>query len=117
MACALQYGDFRRLWTPAAVLSVHCRNFLGNTGIDIGQHLLSGVIDVLFRQRNEPAKLVLGAFGCGAFCNDPEVVASAYKTAIGVFPKVFQKIVFAVYCSPMDTRNYETFSRILQFGE
>ena len=61
--------------------------------------------------------LVLGAFGCGAFCNDPEVVASAYKTAIGVFPKVFQKIVFAVYCSPMDTRNYETFSRILQFGE
>jgi len=57
--------------------------------------------------------LVLGAFGCGAFRNDPEVVAKAYKTAIEVFPKVFKKIEFAVYCSPADQKNYETFSRVL----
>ena len=57
--------------------------------------------------------LVLGAFGCGAFRNDPEVVAKAYKTAIDVFPKVFKKIEFAVYCSPADQKNYETFSRVL----
>ena len=35
---------------------------------------------------------------------------------VGVFPKVFQKIAFAVYCSPMDTSNYETFSRVLSVG-
>ena len=57
--------------------------------------------------------LVLGAFGCGAFRNDPEVVARAYKTALVEFPKVFKKIEFAVYCSPADTKNYETFSRVL----
>ena len=57
--------------------------------------------------------LVLGAFGCGAFRNDPEVVAKAYKTAIEVFPKVFKKIEFAVYCSPADQKNYDTFSRVL----
>ena len=57
--------------------------------------------------------LVLGAFGCGAFRNDPEVVARAYKVAIGEFPKVFKKIEFAVYCSPADQKNYETFSRVL----
>ena len=57
--------------------------------------------------------LVLGAFGCGAFRNDPEVVARAYRTAIEEFPNVFRKIEFAVYCPPEDTRNYEAFARVL----
>ncbi len=55
--------------------------------------------------------LVLGAFGCGAFQNDPEVVARAYKTAIQEFPKVFDKIEFAVYCPPGSSRNYEVFKK------
>lgn len=53
--------------------------------------------------------LVLGAFGCGAFKNDPNVVAKAYQVAIEVFPKVFEKIEFAVYCSPKDQKNYDAF--------
>ena len=57
--------------------------------------------------------LVLGAFGCGAFQNDPEVVARAYKTALQEFPKVFDKIEFAVYCPPGGSRNYDVFSREL----
>ncbi|MBR0090387.1 MAG: TIGR02452 family protein [Lachnospiraceae bacterium] len=57
--------------------------------------------------------LVLGAFGCGAFQNDPEVVARAYKVALQEFPKVFQKIEFAVYCSPGRNRNYDVFHSIL----
>lgn len=58
--------------------------------------------------------LVLGAFGCGAFHNDPEVVARAYKVAIGEFPKVFKRIEFAVYCPPGNDRNYEVFKKILE---
>ncbi len=57
--------------------------------------------------------LVLGAFGCGAFQNDPEVVARAYRTALREFPKVFQQIEFAVYCPPGGSRNYDTFKRVL----
>ena len=57
--------------------------------------------------------LVLGAFGCGAFRNDPEVVARAYKTALLEFPKVFDKIEFAVYCPPGDGRNYDIFSSMI----
>lgn len=57
--------------------------------------------------------LVLGAFGCGAFKNNPEVVANAYKTALSVFPKVFRKVEFAVYCVPGNTENYEVFSKVL----
>ena len=57
--------------------------------------------------------LVLGAFGCGAFQNNPEVVARAYKVALEEFPKVFDRIEFAVYCSPSDETNYQVFKRVL----
>lgn len=56
--------------------------------------------------------LVLGAFGCGAFQNNPEVVARAYKIALAEFPKVFKRIEFAVYCSPKDQTNYDIFSKM-----
>ena len=58
--------------------------------------------------------LVLGAFGCGAFHNNPEVVARAYQVALEAFPKVFCKIVFAVYCPPGGSRNYEVFKKHLE---
>ncbi|MCR5799902.1 MAG: TIGR02452 family protein [Lachnospiraceae bacterium] len=57
--------------------------------------------------------LVLGAFGCGAFRNDPEVVAGAYKVALQEFPKVFERIEFAVYCPPGNSTNYDVFSKVL----
>lgn len=57
--------------------------------------------------------LVLGAFGCGAFQNKPEVVARAYKIALEEFPSVFKRIEFAVYCSPNDDTNYQVFKSVL----
>ena len=57
--------------------------------------------------------LILGAFGCGAFQNNPEVVARAYRTAIDEFPGVFKQIEFAVYCPPGGSRNYDVFKRVL----
>lgn len=57
--------------------------------------------------------LVLGAFGCGAFQNDPETVAKAYKTALEQFPHVFKKVEFAVYCAPGDDTNYKVFRKVL----
>ncbi|MGN0484364.1 MAG: hypothetical protein ACI4HI_12520 [Lachnospiraceae bacterium] len=57
--------------------------------------------------------VILGAFGCGAFQNDPEVVAEAAARVIKEYLYQFQTIEFAVYCPPRDTRNYEIFSRRL----
>ena len=54
--------------------------------------------------------LVLGAFGCGAFRNVPNIVARAYQIALEAFPKVFDQIEFAVYCPPGQSRNYDAFS-------
>jgi len=57
--------------------------------------------------------LVLGAFGCGAFENDPAVVARAYRTALQEFVGVFRRIEFAIYSPPGDEANYNAFSKEL----
>lgn len=56
--------------------------------------------------------LVLGAFGCGAFRNDPRVVAKAYKELLKEYSKYFTEIEFAIYCNQYDLENYQVFKSI-----
>lgn len=58
---------------------------------------------------NNVEVLILGAFGCGAFRNNPTVVAKAYKDAVEHFRHAFKEIEFAVYCPPKDPTNYNEF--------
>ncbi len=58
--------------------------------------------------------VILGAFGCGAFCNSPRVVASAYKHSLDSFSRAFETVEFAVYCSPHDDTNYQVFREALE---
>ena len=53
--------------------------------------------------------LVLGAFGCGAFRNDPYLVASAWHEAIDELRGHFDLIEFAVFHMPYERENYEAF--------
>lgn len=57
--------------------------------------------------------LILGAFGCGAFQNDPEAVAAAYRDVLAEYGKYFDEIEFAVYYRGYETGNYDAFRRIL----
>ncbi|MBE8950610.1 MAG: TIGR02452 family protein [Quinella sp. 3Q1] len=57
---------------------------------------------------------VTGAFGCGAFQNNPEVVAKVYKKILPEFEGCFKEIVFAIYCRPNETQNFNAFKRILK---
>ena len=40
--------------------------------------------------------LVLGAWGCGAFGNDPDLTARAFRSALETFAGAFDRVVFAV---------------------
>lgn len=53
------------------------------------------ILYVAYINGNE--KLVLGAFGCGVFKNDPYTVAKYFKTLLDVeFKDVFKEVIFAI---------------------
>lgn len=68
---------------------------------------LTRILDVAVKNGNEI--VVLGAFGCGAFRNNPVIVARAAKNVIEKYLYAFETIEFAVYCSPKDDSNYKAF--------
>lgn len=60
---------------------------------------------------NKVEVIILGAFGCGAFKNPPEVVAEAFHEVIDEngYAGNFRKIVFAIKCNPNNTKNLDVF--------
>lgn len=72
---------------------------------------MSRILDIA--KGNGADVVILGAFGCGAFQNPPDIVARAMKETIKNYLYSFQTIEFAVYCSLQDTRNYDVFRRTL----
>ncbi len=68
---------------------------------------LARILDIAAANGEEA--VILGAFGCGAFRNDPRVVAAAAAAVVPRYRTRFKVIEFAVYCRPGDTRNYDAF--------
>jgi len=56
--------------------------------------------------------VVLSAFGCGAFGNDPYKVASMYRAAVERHKHNFDVIAFAIYYAGRGKSNYEVFARV-----
>lgn len=83
-----------------------------NELLAIHEKRLRRILDVA--ANNGVEAIILGAFGCGAFKNKPEVVALAAKNVIKDYLHAFKVIEYAVYCSPRDDRNYKTFERTLK---
>ena len=75
----------------------------------IHEKRLRRILDVAVMQ--EEQVVILGAFGCGAFQNSPNVVARAAQAVLEEYTSAFRVIEFAVYCAPLDDLNYRTFQR------
>lgn len=73
---------------------------------------LRRILDVALLNNNDV--IVLGAFGCGAFRNNPNVVAMAARDVIKDYLYSFKAIEFAVYCLPRDNSNYKIFEKTIQ---
>lgn len=79
--------------------------------MELHKKRMSRVLDIVKRHGVEV--VILGAFGCGAFQNPPDIVARAMKETVKNYLHSFRTIEFAVYCPPQDTENYDVFRRIL----
>ena len=77
----------------------------------IHERRLTRILDIAATNGEEA--VILGAFGCGAFRNDPSVVAAAAAAVVPRYRSRFKVIEFAVYCRPGDTRNFDAFKRAL----
>ena len=77
----------------------------------IHEKRLRRILDVAVMEGNEV--IILGAFGCGAFSNNPEVVAKAAVNVVSDYQYAFRNIEFAVYCSPRADRNFQIFKKTI----
>ena len=81
---------------------------LFNIHVNRGKHILT------IAAHHKADILILGAFGSGAFMNNPYIVAKAYKEIVPQFNGYFKEIVFAVYCSPNQGKdNLIAFQKVL----
>lgn len=65
------------------------------------------IFEVAVANRNEV--LILGAFGCGAFKNPPEIVAKVFKRITESYTQYFDVIEYAVFHTTKETANYKAF--------
>lgn len=57
--------------------------------------------------------LILGAWGCGVFQNDPAMVARAFADSLrGLFADRFERVVFAVLDHSADAPTYQAFAEV-----
>ena len=94
-------------------MSQHDKNWKKNVTdkklFDIYEKRINRVLDIASCAKSDV--IILGAFGCGAFANPPELVAKAMHAAIDEHKYDFETIELAIYCSSRDTLNYEVFAK------
>ena len=91
-------GDKAPDITPEDLLALHEKR---------GRQILSAAA------ANGAQVIILGAFGCGAFRNDPAVVAQAYANILPEYLHYFRTIEFAVYCRPLSPQNFDAFKNFI----
>jgi uncharacterized protein (TIGR02452 family) len=61
--------------------------------------------------------IVLGAWGCGGFGNDPSLLARLFKESIDTdFPGAYRRIVFAIVDTWEDRRTIGPFREVFGVG-
>lgn len=92
----------------------------GNEKVDISEYDLRELLEKRIRRvfevaiKEEREVLILGAFGCGAFRNPPNLVADVFAENTKRYRKYFDVIEYAIYHTEYETENYNAFKRTME---
>ena len=79
---------------------------------EVLKNRMDKVLAIALKQKSET--LILGAWGCGVFRNEPKDVAQLFKEIIAEkYAGAFKKIVFAVFDNSEKKSNFKQFEEIL----
>lgn len=80
------------------------------------EKLLTSRVKRLFEiaAANDEDVLILGAFGCGAFRNPPQVVAKVFHDVMKEWLSYFEVIEYAIYHRADETANYQEFVKAMK---
>lgn len=82
---------------------------LGQSLYELHFKRLCRILDIAASKKNDV--IILGAFGCGAFRNNPYIVSEAMMNVIKHYRYVFKKIVFAIPSNDKSDSNYAIFKK------
>ena len=65
---------------------------------------------------NDVDNLILGAYGCGAFGNDPQLISEAFKIILidEEYYKYFENVHFAIFTTLNETKNLNEFKHTFE---
>lgn len=92
----------------------------GSRKANIGPEELYKLLNTRIRQifeiaiAEEAEVLILGAFGCGAFCNPPQIVAKVFEELTKEFRHQFDTVEFAVFHVQREIENYNAFQNAMK---
>ena len=78
----------------------------------IHEQRIEKILHIAIAERAEV--LILGAFGCGAFCNPPDIVAEAFAKHTAKYGECFDVIEYAVYHTAREKENFQVFDRVMK---
>lgn len=117
-----EYFELMNDYTKVAVVTIPAPNRFGAAMFASGKTIeetMARRIRIMLRiaAKNGYNNLVLGAWGCGAFGNDPKEVAKYFRNVIvnEEYGKCFDEVCFAIYGKP-DGRNITAFRKVFEDG-
>lgn len=115
----IRSDDLERLDTPFSVDVLTCAapyNIPPRDREELKPVYKSRVTNILeTAMAHDVDTIVLGAFGCGAFFNPPELMAEAFRSVLidEQYALYFKKVIFAIYCQFPSDRNFTVFKNTL----
>lgn len=103
-------------WYETDVLTCAAPNLRGLPELDeehrrgyenIMRHRVRRIFEVAAQENAEV--LILGAFGCGAFRNPPDIIARVFREVTEEYRHTFRAIEYAVYCKDFESENFRIF--------